>query len=488
MTDRNSSDDDPVTSDRIPSLINIGEIPSSYGQNLHTDVIDPVTISQRRARFTLSRVAGFLHSESRITLGIVPKTNARAYYPLNVGVSNVIKSAQLIIGQESVCSIDDYSHFHQYQSMFVSNENNKEREQYLSQRCISHAPVYDGSVNDATDKPMNSAKSVGLDLGRNPIVNETDDTGAMQLLPFQVHNATDAQTIADAPVYSVYLSDLFPFLKFNQLPTFMMDQEVHIDLTFQDEMSILSGTSYSRRMCIGSTEDRTISYEIDTEECKLIYDSITYDAEVMRQYAQQNPVLSFSYVDYRLAKRTGDEDAFSNLVFPIGGNGRQVTKIMFAATKNATADPRSLLNNVTANQSSPDNNLAINLLYNDLYEFNVDRSNPALLFHTTQQAEGAIPMITKDEWKVGGTAAAPRNALTIDTFEGHDQSATIAGLGGQFAWTAIRPNKGQRVNNKGMTLIYKNPNLEADNYTLRCYLELMKQATITNGKFSCSFA
>ena len=54
-----------MSEDRIPSLIKIGAIPSSYGQKLHTDVIDPVTFSQRRVRFTLSRVAGFLHSNSK---------------------------------------------------------------------------------------------------------------------------------------------------------------------------------------------------------------------------------------------------------------------------------------------------------------------------------------------------------------------------------------------------------------------------------------
>ena len=34
----------PVTESRIPDLIKIGAIPSSYGQMLHTDVIDPVTL------------------------------------------------------------------------------------------------------------------------------------------------------------------------------------------------------------------------------------------------------------------------------------------------------------------------------------------------------------------------------------------------------------------------------------------------------------
>ena len=51
MTD--SMDNSDVSADRIPDLIKVGAIPSSYGQMLSTDVIDPVTFSQNRVRFTL---------------------------------------------------------------------------------------------------------------------------------------------------------------------------------------------------------------------------------------------------------------------------------------------------------------------------------------------------------------------------------------------------------------------------------------------------
>ena len=482
MTDMKDAD---VSGDRIPDLIKIGAIPSSYGQMLTTDVIDPVTFSQERCRFTLQRVAGFLHSDSKITLGVTPLTTTTAFYPLNIGVSNLIKSAQLMIGSQVVCSVDDYTHFHQYQSMFITNENNVEREQFLSQRCINHQPIYDDRTADTTDKPPNSAKKIGLDVGRNPVVPAGGGAGTFELLPFQHHDATSAQSIAEAPVYSVYLSDLFPFLKFNSLPCFMIDQQIHIDITFTDKVSSLGGAGLSRRMCVANSDaaNNQVEYDINESEVKLVYDSITYDGDVMQKYAQQNPKLTFQYVDYRLAKRTGDQDAFSNLKFQLGGNGRLVSKVFFALQSNENFTPVSLLNGVTGKDSVVAQNLAINLLYNDLFEFNTDRSNPALLFHTTQQAEGQVPMITRDEWKTSGVSA-----LTTETFEGHAQNSGAVGLGGLFNWTAIKPNKGQRVNNKGMDLTYKNPGLGAENYTLRVYLEMLKVLTIENGSANCYFA
>ena len=494
MTDRNPDMDDEISTDKIPDLIKIGEIPSSYAQSLSTDIIEPVTISNDRCRFTLERVSGFLHSNSKITLGVIPLTNARAFYPLSIGVSNLLKSATLSIGGSVVCSVSDYSHFHSYQSLFISNENNKEREQYLSQRCMSHGAVYDSDLTlarAAVDTP-NSAKQCGLDLGRNPVVL-ADDKQELQLLPFQMNDATSAQTIADAPLYSVYLSDLFPFLATNQIPAFLIDQQIHIDLVFEDGLTSISGTQRSRRMC--TTGNNAVDYKINTEEIRLIYDSISYDGEIMRQYAEQNPVLSFDYVDYRLAKRTGDQAEFKNLVFPIGGNGRIVSKVMFAITPNGTATPASLLNNICARgaqqntaHTTRDGKLAVNLIYNDLFEFNVDRSNSALLFHTTQQAEGAVPMIVADEWQKRGLKTTNVQGLTAAKMEGHTQNSGADGLESAFQWIAIRPNKGQRVNNKGMDLHYKSAGLNAETYTLRVYLELAKTATIQNGEFSCYFS
>lgn len=472
-----------VSPDSIPDLIKIGAIPSSYGQMLHTDVIDPVTFNQNRVRFTLQRVAGFLHSDSKVTLAITPLTTTRAYYPLNIGISNLIQSAALRIGNNTVCEIDDYQHFHSYQSLFVSNEDNKEREQYLSQRCINHQPIYDDRTADTNDKPPNCAKKVGLNVGRNPVVPAAGGAGTFQLLPWMLNNANSAQTTADAPVYSVYLSDLFPFLKFNQLPCFMLDEEVHIDLTFTPEVTSLKEANLSARMCVANGLNTGVKYQINENEVKLIYDSITYDGDVMEQYRNQNKKVVFQYSDYRIAKRTGNEAAFSDLTLQLGGNGRIVSKVLFALQNNDNFTPESLLNGVTAKDVPANQSLSVNLLYNDLYEFNVDRKNPSLLFHTTQHAEGKVPMVTRDEYQTTGVSA-----LTAETFEGHAQNSGAVGLGGLFRWTAIAPNKGQRVNNKGMDLVYKATGLAANTYTLRVYLEMLKIATIEDGKFSCYFA
>jgi len=490
MTDRS---DDPVPVDRIPNLIRIGEIPSSYGQVLQTDIIDPATFTQSRCRFTLNRVAGFLHSDSKITLGVVPVGNAAAFYPANIGIASLIKSATLRIGSQTVCTTEDFGQFHAYQSLFISNEDNKEREQYLSQRLVNHGMVYDSVPAGTHVGSDTSAPRYGLDTGRNSTLVAATGAGAKEVFPFQNHDATSAQTISEAPVYSIYLSDLFSFLKTNQLPAFMIDQEIHIDLEFVEATTSLGGSVQSQRMCVRNDQGVPEAvYTIDQNETKLIYDSISYSGDVMKQFAEQNKEISFQYVDYRLAKRTGvvndaavpPTDAFGGLVFPIGGNGRLVSKVFFALQDDSNFVAKSMLNGYVSKAAVAGlgERQAINLRYNDRYEFSDDRSNAALLFHTTQTAEGMVPMVSKDEY----TDTAVSN-LTTDTFEGHVQSGTADGLSKNFNWIAIRPNRNDRVNNKGMDLEFDR-RLANGTYTLRCYLELLKVATIKDRQFSCYFA
>ena len=500
MTDRK---DDTVDTDRIPNLVKIGEIPSSYGQVLQTDIIDPATFTQQRCRFTLNRVAGFLHSDSKITLGVVPIGNTAAFYPANIGIASLIQSATLRIGSQTVCTTEDFGQFHAYQSLFVSNEDNKEREQYLSQRLINHGMVYDPALVDAPAGAGHagantSAPKYGLDTGRCALVNAAG-LGNTSVFPFQNHDGGTPQTISEAPVYSIYLSDLFSFLKTNQLPAFLIDQEIHIDLTFVEPTTSLGGSVQSQRLSVaqGQAAPEAV-YTIDQTECKLIYDSISYDGEVMRKFAEQNKDLTFQYVDYRLAKRTGvvnaaaapPVDAFNSLTFPIGGNGRLVSKIFFGLQDNSNFVAQSLLNGYVSKApnlagSSHGGDTTVNLRYNDRYEFSQDRDNASLLFHTTQAAEGMVPMVSKDEY-VSTSVSAVSN-LSADTFEGHVQSGSADGLAGNFNWIAIRPNRAERVNNKGMDLELTK-DLANGTYTLRCYLELLKVATIKDGQFSCYFA
>ena len=463
------------SNDRIPDLMKLGEIQTDMAQVVTTDIIEPSVVSDSFARFTLDRRVGFLHSNSKIALSVVPLTNAKAYFPLNIGVGSLIQRAVLKIGQRTISETQDFAHLHAYSSLFITNENNKEREQYLSQRAIAHKNVNGDMTN------LLYADRVGIDNGV-----ETNFTGASQgvfLHKFQEIDATDADTIKQSPVYSIYLSDLFGMLKSFQLPAYMLDEPIFVELTFTPPLtSIADGvTNQSQRCCTNLTGTEAVSYAIDQNELKMIYDSISYDGEVMEKYREQNKSISFSFKEYTLAKRTGVQTDFANLVFNVGGNGRLVSKCIIGLEANANFVSRSLINGYGSFAPVNGEEATLNLLYNDRYEFSHDRSNNALLFSTTQQSEGAVPMVTRGEY------SREAGALTITThgFEGNIQNT---GLSGRFFWNSIRPNRAERVNSRGMDLTYKNPNLTAGTYTLRVWLELLKVCELVDGKMTSRFA
>ena len=118
--------------DDTPDLMDLSQMNVDLAQTVSTDIIEPSVFSQSFARFTLDRRVGFLHSNSKITLSVIPATgNASAYFPANIGVASLIQKCALKIGQRTISETQDFAHLHAYSSLFLTNENNLEREQYL---------------------------------------------------------------------------------------------------------------------------------------------------------------------------------------------------------------------------------------------------------------------------------------------------------------------------------------------------------------------
>ena len=444
--------------DDVPNLIEVGEIPANYAMRVETDILEPVVSSDTFARFSLQR-KGFLSSMSKITFSLIPNaSNNEAFVPLGVGIFSSIKNATLKIGQTTVCETQGVNLLASYQSLFTTNESNKEREQFVNGRCISHESIFTATKDTA-------AATFGLSNGKSYNGDNLDVLNYAKM---------DGDRPKESPIYSLFLSDLFPFLKSNQLPAYLfgVDQEIHVELTFSN--------SAMQRVCVADGENSGESYLIDTTELKMIYDTIYYDGDVMERYAQQNAGgISFSYVDYRLSTFTGDQAAFSDQVFQVGGNGRLVNKVIIGVVNSTRGNDESILNGYVSNAPSAGNKLTLNLRYNDRFVFSIDRDNPALLFHTVKETEGMVPFVMRGEYSNEGQAM-----IATKSFEGHEQKADLEGA---FNWTSIRLNREERVNNKGIELTYKNT-LAGGNYTLYVWTELRKTAQLVNGQFSCYFA
>ena len=122
-------------------------------------------------------------------------------------------------------------------------------------------------------------------------------------------NLPHHMNLENTPVFQMALDDLFPFLKTNQLPLYMMKEQVSLELQFTP-----FNTNNSRRACIPySSDDNNIGVDPDITqtELKLIADYLYYPQEMMTAYESSNQKMSFTYVDYRSMKRTREREMFT---------------------------------------------------------------------------------------------------------------------------------------------------------------------------------
>lgn len=478
----------------VPDLVKIGAIPTNTAIEVDSDILDPVVRSDTFCRFQLQN-KGILHSHSKISVRLANSAaDGDAFFPLNVGVHSLIDRCRLLIGTQTISEIDDYNHYMGYKSLFMSGEHQKERESVTSGRCINHGVYYNDGDNASNGGISDtSASFIGLDIGtevdRN-VSGAPSSSGNLELKPYMKTNSN-----LGGPEYQIAIADLFPFLYTNQLPLYMIKEPVTIELTFSaaldNRVSGNAGTSYS----------------IDTTSLQMVADYQYFPQEIMEQYAAANSDMTFTYVDYRMAKRTvsssgaaGAEEATGTTIMNVGGAGRICSKVIGMLSRDSESGggitnnyhsygPRRNYDTApSASAATFNGSFIANIKYNNEFLYPVDLDNSARYFYQVTQAEGMVPFVTRDEYSFQG------DSMTPFTFEGIAQNATPHGLPNHFFYNAYHLNRNERVNSRGIEYYFNYDALAtlgggtSDSYTLRVYTEVLKTASISNGMVSTSLA
>jgi hypothetical protein len=476
---------------QVPDLVKIGQIPTNSAISVETDILDPVIANETMCRFQFMN-KGILHSHSKIVFRMdVAPNNDGSYFPLNVGVHSLVQRCRLYCGTKTISEIDDFNYYMGYKSMFLSNEHQKEREQYVSGRQIAHRPYYDDGTNQYySGSSDTSASAVGLDNGMGlSAPTSAGSLGANLELRTECRGATTTQL-----EFAISIQDLFPFLYQNQLPLYMIDEPVGIEIFFSNGVN--------ERMCINGDNGNTgENYTIDHTGTKLVADYQYFPQEVMDTYKAQNNDMTFSYVDYRLSKRSipvavsGAEITIPQIIMNVGGAGRLATKVITMVSDELGEDrllnsyhARGLMRTYAGVPATDTNRyLTSNLKYNDNFLYPVDITNPARQFHNVVQSEGMVPFVTRDEYSNQGAQT------TQAMCEAHPQGQVISsgdddeGLTDHFFYQAYKLNRNERVNQRGIEIyqtydIFKNSTADALTYTLRAYVELVRLARLVDGK------
>lgn len=459
---------DPI--DDVPDLLNVGAIPSNYAAEIDTDILEPVVHTDSFVRYQLVN-KGFLNPYSRITFGLTydktAQPNMRAFMPLGVGINSLVRRATLKIGNKTICEVDDFNHFQAYRSLFVSNEAQKEREQYLSGRTISHIQSI---VEDNRSLVSNG---IQLDNGKEYL----EVNGLAPDLSLR-----DEVMIANQPIFSITLEELFPLFHGAQFPLYVLNQDmpVQIELTMSDN---------TKRCCVNDDNDTGVAFTLDRTHSRMIADYTTYDGNVMEAWARKNSQLMFSYMDYRITRQTIQVDTGSSInqgidnIRNVGGAGRLVSKIFIGMSDNSS-DDNTLLNVYTSEApaltGSTFNQLTANVKKNDGFIYPIDRKNVALHFQSIVDTEKLPPFVSRDEYSRQGDILNS-NALV----EGLPLSSNLSG---QFFWTCYKLPDAARVNSRGIEVFTSQQLPDSSTFTARAWIEIVKSFVMDNGRADCYYS
>lgn len=448
----------------IPEILKTGALSTTTQGETYTEVLEPVTFnSNSGCRFTL-KGEGILNHSSKLVLGI--DTNAsvtRAIFPPNVGIGSLIKRATLKVGGKTICETDDWNHLHAMKSVFITNQNNKEREVYMSSRCMNHEFTYKTSNASSASNSDSEAGHYTLSYGQYPSMN-----GLVQETQAKLF-----QLVSKKPTFMIDMRDLFPFFRAgHQLPLYLMNESIHVDLTFEQDPH--------RVVCAKDETNFGKTFNIIESECKLLQDIIVYDGEVMETLRQTHSDISFTFLDYQLTKTALTVAQARDIQRNLGGSGRMVQHVIWCLNDEGSASILSdgkLLNKYAAIAPNTGGTFTSNIKYNDEFVYPLDQVNFGKHFHNLMNAEGGIPYVTRDEY---GNQSDGLATAAVALFEKYTPSGE---LGSNFFYNAVNLNKGERVNSVGVQLVAKWEDAPAftGTGTLRAWIGVLKTVQIKDG-------
>lgn len=476
---------------QIPDLLKIGAVPVNTAMDVETSVLDPVIQNDRFIRFTLQN-KGILHSHSKIQFAL-SNASSQAYLHPNVGIAGLFQRATLKVGNTTICEIDDFAHFTAYRSLFMSNETSRERLQYQTGQMMSKEWMYldegdlAGSTANGGGQSSTEAVDIGVSNGLEYDVSQTTPQSTVSQVQMPNYLHLSKSDTHSCPTFQWSLSDFFPFLKVNQLPLYMMREQINLEFVLSEAGS--ASVQTQRAFIDADTGSSDLTYSLDTTKTKMFADYIYYPQEMMISYQQANPRLDFSYVDYRLSKLHVAGTETGTQIRNLGGAGLLVSKVMWGiATKDGAPEDSVLgdYNATAVDKSYTDppafgdtiGTATMNVKYNDRFLYPIDVDNNARHFHNVVQAEGLVPFVSREEYSNEGVNLPGRKLV------GYAQDASLQG---KFFWCASQLNRAERINSRGVELYfqYATPPTEANGYDLRAYVEHIKTATLEQGYLTC---
>lgn len=346
----------------LPDVLKLKPLPSVSSMSIHTDILDPATISKNHARFVFER-RGILDVNSCVQVAAVcdvpgAGSDTQPYFPMKTGVHALVKSALLRCGSVVLAQTDEYARYFTMRNQFKTQEERVGRD-FNSQLIV------DGCQPD--NQGTGKYQPVGCEWS---IANAA--TGGT--LPFQKITGDENTT----PTGTIKLSQLFPTLMKNlQLPLYLMNERVVLELTFNNQGAAVGDEGLVGIFPQGHAASYAIS--VATTQVKFLADYLTYDGDDGRMEEVAKLVMSpqgltIPYDDVAVTTTTVPASAVNpqRITREVGMVGKQVKNITWCDQKQQNNTPvKSTQLGIYVSRASwlPS---SYNLRVNDMRVFNRD--------------------------------------------------------------------------------------------------------------------
>jgi len=408
----------------LPDILKTKPMATIDTMSIHTSILEPVVCTQQVCRFTLEK-RGILDINSAVQVGVIrPRDathgNTDIFPPIRTGGASFIESATLRIGATAVATTNSFGRYHTMMRQFKSAEERIRKSGVLEGTVDGLEP---SNTEDGGLQTMNG--SWGRDAAGLPNLNS---------LAHETNLIKDNEE--DTAVFAIKLSDLFPMMRSVQLPLYLIQEPVSIEIQWSpgDEYtSWVQGDVVANPVAAGPSK-------IATTQVKFLADYLTYTDDRMAQMAavvMSESGLQMAYNDLVLTTTTapgtnapggGAAPTVQSVNREIGLSSRTVKNIMWADYLTGVDATQGQLLGVyrsTATSKPSEYNLRIN----DRELFNRPVVNEATKANYLAQIEGVELQVASCEYSFDqitehSSIAAPR---TFKAF-GDTQSYALNGI------------------------------------------------------------
>jgi len=308
-----------MSNSQLPDVLNVKPLNAIETMNIETSQLDPIIINQNLCRFVLER-KGILDVGSVITMSVHPTAllnagDKKCFLPIKTGCHALVKKAILRVGTKVLAISDMYGTHQTIRRAFKTNEE-KSQKDYIK--------------NGTHDCFQPDNKGLGF-YQMKDVLYAADQTTATIDPSVQI---TVSET--DCPVFSIRLSELFPMMRNVQLPLYLMNEPVSIELTWNTQVD--GAATLGKMLCFADGYGGTTGAKIGLDNVKFLADYLTYEDGRMAATAKivnSAQGLSMPYEDMIVtntnipaAAVTGADIVVQNITRDLGLSGRNVRQIL----------------------------------------------------------------------------------------------------------------------------------------------------------------